>query len=286
MASEKPTATTAATTAFCADKIEAFGKHLWIDGNGKITAGNGTLDAPRPNAFSLIEIADCPGSTAVCRTSCYVHGLRKHAPDTHALYVHNSETLRDILENDWPAWGWVREFATYINAHCRGGFRWHVSGDVFSRKYAVFISRVVTATDPVPHWIYTRSFQDEEIIAELVGIDNLVVNLSADRENYAAARQVAERHRLRVCYMTTDGIVPNTLQPGDVIFPDYNLRGGNFAGQDWFGALPSRYKAMVCPVDYHGKAENRRCGPCDRCMKQRGPSVDALGGPLGFAGHE
>jgi hypothetical protein len=59
--------TTAATTAFCSarlggpmypDDAEDF---LWLDGNGKITWRNGTLDDPSPNAFSIVQIEDCPG---------------------------------------------------------------------------------------------------------------------------------------------------------------------------------------------------------------------------------
>lgn len=72
---EKPSSTSAAATAFCGHKLTIpgldDGHHLWLDGNGKITAGNGTLDDPKPNAFSLVEIEDCPGSTPSCRTACY-----------------------------------------------------------------------------------------------------------------------------------------------------------------------------------------------------------------------
>jgi hypothetical protein len=72
---------------------------------------------------------------------------------------------------------------------------------------------------------------------------------------------------LRLCYLTGDGKVPDDLTDGSVIFPDYNLRGGTRAGQEWFAGLSPQYKSFVCPVDFRGKAENRRCGPCDRCMQ-------------------
>lgn len=247
------------TTTFCADRLEGPGGYLWIDGNGKITAGNGTLDAPKPNAFSLVEIEDCPGSTPTCRKSCYVHGLRKHAPDTHALYVHNSKQIRRILRRRPTTWALL--LAEYIADNCRGGFRWHVSGDVFSRDYAEWIARVCVESPEVDHWIYTRSFGP--IIEPLLEVvENLAINISADKDNAVAAMDYADVHGLRLCYMSTDGRIPIPLHDGDVIFPDYRLRGDT----DWFATLSPDYKSFVCPVDMWGKAENRRCGPCSRCL--------------------
>lgn len=269
---EKPSSTSAAVTAFCAHKLTApsLDGHLWIDGNGKITAGNGTLDNPKPNAFSLVEISDCPGSTPTCQKACYVHGLKKHAPETHALYQHNSQTIRSILacRDLFTKIDWALCMASYIEANCQGGFRWHVSGDIFNRDYADFIYCVVANSKTVRHWIYTRSF---DFVADLVPLSterggNLAINLSCDRDNYDAAFQTAIKHNLRLCYLTHDGKVP-LLQDGDVIFPDYALRGGTPEGQAWFAGLGATYKSYVCPVDYHGKAENRRCGPCSRCLK-------------------
>lgn len=270
---EKPSATSAAVTAFCATKLEGPGGFLWLDGNGKITAGNGTLDNPKPNAFSLVQIEDCPGATATCKLGCYVHGLQKHAPDTHALYVHNSKEIRRILsapDDHVTAWKWAHVLADWISANCAGGFRWHVSGDVFSNDYAEFIAAVCSYSPKVRHWIYTRSFEFVPTL-HMASVrrrgGNLVINLSADVDNHLAARQCSRDYDLRVCFMSTNGgWLPSTLQDGDVIFPDYALRGGTPEGQAWFAALGPRYKSFVCPVDFHGKAENRRCGPCSRCM--------------------
>jgi hypothetical protein len=280
--------TTAAKTAFCAEKIVGDdGRFLWVDGNGKITAGNGTLAAPKPNAFSLVQIADCPFATSICAKSCYVHNLEKHAPDTHALYQHNSGTIRNILENrlvqhpdvkpgdagqfipgDSPK-QWARRLGTWIAKNCDGGFRWHVSGDVFSYRYAGWIVAVCQASPKVRHWIYTRSFK---FVGLLSVAKNLTINLSCDAENYKEA--VGCRHdlgltgeRVRLCYLTHDGHVPADLPRDSVIFPDYELRGETEAGRQWFDELHPQQKKMVCPVDYHGKSERRRCGPCDKCIK-------------------
>lgn len=265
---EKPSGTSVASTAFCTVELKGPGGSLWIDGNGKITAGNGTLDDPKPNAFSLVQIKDCPGATPTCKESCYVHGLEKGAPDTHKMYQYNSRMIRDILVDDSMAREWARIMADWISENCPGGFRWHVSGDVFSRDYAYWIVEVCGLAPKVPFWIYTRSFQYAPILhlASTARGGNLAVNLSCDRDNYVSAMVTSLQFNMRLCYLTRDGKVPDSMSRENVIFPDYALRGGTLEGQEWFAGLTPHQKAMVCPVDYHGKAENRRCGPCARCL--------------------
>jgi hypothetical protein len=281
----------AATTVFCAERIEGppdSGDHLWVDGNQKITASNGTYDAPTPNAFSLVQVEDCPMSTPTCRASCYVHGLEAAAKATHDLYRHNSRTLRAIFEErdadgqllgynaDQPAgrW-WARTLGRWIAEHCRE-FRWHVSGDIFDGTYAWWIARVCEESPAVRHWIYTRS---HPLSAAFVGVGNITVNYSVDADNYAAAIPYYLAHAgvgspVRLCYMATgDGRVPDDLPPGSVIFPDYSLRGkrgGSPAEQRassvWYQSLPGKKRRMICPVDFYGKSENLRCGPCRKCI--------------------
>lgn len=264
--------TSAASTAFCAEAVPGPDYPddpedvLYLDGNGKITWRNGTLEAPRPNAFSLVQIEDCPGSTPSCRASCYVHGLEKHAPDTHALYRDNSVRIRRILADAEHADTWADTLGTWIASHAAGGFRWHVSGDVFALDYAQWILAVCRASANVRHWIYTRSFW---AVSTLTIAPNLTVNVSADRDNWREAAACRDANPgTRVCYMTTgDGWIPDRLlRYGDVVFPDYGLRDGTEQGRAWFAALAPWEKQLVCPVDYVGKAEERRCGPCPRCL--------------------
>lgn len=263
----RPSETSARMTAFCTAEVKGPGGSLWIDGNGKITAGNGTLKDPKPNAFSLVQIEDCPGATPTCKASCYVHGLEKHAPDTHSVYRENSRMIREVVNGANPT-AWASLMGEWIEANCKGGFRWHVSGDIWSVAYAEWIADVCAHSPSVRHWIYTRSLAFVDGIHAFIFKEtpNLTVNISCDTDNYAEAKEVAERQGLRLCFLTQDGEVPLNLRPGDVIFTDYNLRGGNEAGVKWFDAQPAEYKKMVCPVDFHGKAEERRCGPCMKCI--------------------
>jgi len=278
----------AGSTTFCAAKIEGPGGYLWIDGNQKITAWNGTYEDPKPNAFSLEAQAvvnresswhleagheHCPGSTSVCRASCYVHGLEKHAGETYALYRHNSTEIRRILaSSDRDAWAAV--MANWISANAPGGFRWHVSGDVFSQAYAAFIAAVCTRSPDVHHWIYTRSF---DMVEPLVDLDNIALNLSCDRENFEAAiafKQVTETRQLstplQLCFLTDehDASIPE-MPYGSVIFPDYALRGRGLKDPTesaWWQDLTQEQRKMVCPVDFFGKSPASRCGPCRKCL--------------------
>ena len=289
---------TASTTQFCATVIEGpEGTSLWLDGNSKVTAWNGTFDEPMPNAFSLEaqavvdrerdpqwlgENEHCPGSTPTCRKSCYVHGLEKHAKATYELYRHNSTMIRRILADESLTTKWVIAMADHISSYCKGGFRWHVSGDVFSAEYAEFIERVCKRSFDVVHWIYTRSF-DPKILGPLFNAStanggNLALNLSCDKDNIREAVLAADyfshmshEEPLRLCYLVeaVDPIVPSDLKPGDVIFPDYDLRPRSVedpTAHPWWASLTLNQRKMVCPVDAFNKSETRRCGPCSRCM--------------------
>lgn len=265
--------TSAADTEFCAEKIEGPGGHLWVDGNGKITAGNGTLLEPKPNAFSLVQIETCPMRTPSCEKACYVHNLEKHAPETHDLYKHNTEMIQSILDmGDPDISDWVNTFASWMDENTAGrDFRWHVSGDVFSERYAWFIATVCRYASSTNHWIYTRSFP---LINPLLHVDNLELNLSADKDNLWLALHYHNETGKRVCYLAAEPdseagwgklAADISLLPDDsVIFPDYPLRG---KGRLWDGLTP-RERKMLCPVDAFGKSETNRCGPCTRCLKR------------------
>ena len=163
---------------------------------------------------------------------------------------------------------WAEVLAAWIRENCRGGFRWHVSGDIFAPGYARWIADVCRRSIEIDHWIYTRSFDFLQPLAGISTVNggNLAVNLSCDADNYERAKSKVPIYGFRLCYMTTDGTLPDDLPDGSVIFPDYALRGGLATGADWFAALSAQYKSFVCPVDYHGKTEQRRCGPCARCL--------------------
>src|SRR3989344_401625 len=142
------------------DMIASDGSQLafYFDGNGKITRENSPFDKPVSNAFSLVQVQDCPFATSLCKSVCYVHKLEKAEEGIHAAYKHNSIVIRQILEREI----WFRDsvfaFSDWIRQNCLRGFRWHVSGDIISEKHALFIKEVCSNAPSVPFWIYTRSF--------------------------------------------------------------------------------------------------------------------------------
>lgn len=252
--------TTAASTDFVSTRLDGPGwYYLYLDGNQKISGWR-----PTPNAFSLVQVKDCPGSTPVCRASCYVHHLEEHQPQIHDLYRHNSQTIRSILLDPATASGWARCLGEWIteNAPREIGFRWHVSGDVFSPEYAAWLVLVCEHSPDVRHWIYTRTL---EAVPDLITAENLTVNVSADDDNYVLASLVARRYNLRICYMGTRYCVPVTLRKGDVLFSDYAYR----RDLDWLVRQPKSNQRAICPVDFLGKSEEHRCGPCQKCIRPR-----------------
>lgn len=256
------------------------GEMAWfVDGNSKITVGNGSYAEPKPNAFSLPAASvewdkpydspalppACPGSTSICRGSCYVKGLAKHDPELYGLYTQNLRVLQALLDlgGAYADHG-ADVLAKWIRTNAPAGFRWHVSGDVLNVDHAAWIADVCELAPDVPFWIYTRTL-------DVVGIlmtPNLAVNISADRENLEAARRVAYEYGARICYLSDDGHVPE-LPEGSVIFPDYDLRGRNLpepTSAPWWQGLTHEQRAMTCPTDFFGQSEAHRCGPCTKCL--------------------
>lgn len=268
-----PVVSSAAATDFVHVSIEGpDGVVLHIDGNQKISGWAN----PIPNAFSLVQIEDCPGSTPTCRSSCYVAGLEAAAKSIHDLYRHNSKTIRMIIGSPHASM-WAILVAEYITEKCQiSGFRWHVSGDLFSAEYTGWVAEVVARSPDVQHWIYTRSFM---FTAAFVGLENITINYSVDRDNYEHALPFVAAHAgvdssVRLAYLVTDdGAVPSDLPPGSVLFPDYSLRGtrGEIPSiqresSAWYRGLTPAQRRMVCPTDFYGKSPVRVCGPCTKCI--------------------
>ena len=70
---------------------------LYIDGNSKITVGNGSYDDPKPNALSLPHISTCPGATEQCMEACYIYGLQDNAPEVYKKYMQNERVIHRFL---------------------------------------------------------------------------------------------------------------------------------------------------------------------------------------------
>lgn len=242
---------------------------FWFDGNGKITVGNGTFSVPRANAFSLVQVEDCPSATSICKEVCYVHRLEKNEATVHRHYRENSKKIREILKDTMYQYTVRDAFAGWIQTNAPLGFRWHVSGDIFSLEYAWFIRSVCLKARPVPNWLYTRSFQ---YLGPLADVRNLVVNLSADKDNFESALEAHKKYGFRLCYLTVEGEIPHHLPKHSVIFPSHALRGIKLlqpTDAPWWKSLSQEQRRMVCPPDFFGQSEKMRCGPCNKCLTKK-----------------
>jgi hypothetical protein len=244
------------------------GLSLWVDGNSKITWGNGTYESPAPNAFSLPHIATCPGSTPRCRASCYVGNLKLHAPEVYRLYELNELALHTLfMAGGGRMLNAAEMLADWIITNAPGGFRWHVSGDVFSFRHANWIKMVCELAPRVNFWIYTRTLAAVPILVEA---GNLAVNVSVDRHNWVEGSNVALDNGARLCYLVSeiDEVLP-ALPEGSVIFPDYPLRGRSLpvaTDAPWWQQISIEQKRMTCPADFFSQSEANRCGPCKKCL--------------------
>lgn len=258
-------------TRFASQEVDFAGFKFTLDGNSKVTAGNGSFEEPAVNSFSLRHVLDCPQATETCKSTCYVHGLKANKPALWDAYERNAMELRRMLDSSWRAQvDAANDFGWWIRDNAPAGFRWHVSGDIISKDHADWIGGVSNIAG-ASAWIYTRSFSaianaEEFWYARTRG--HLAVNLSADEDNYTAARRLHDYMRCigdeppRICYLTLDGTFPDDLPDGSVIFPSYELRGD----QEWWRAIGKRARRMVCPPDFFGQSRSLRCGPCRKCL--------------------
>jgi hypothetical protein len=245
---------------------------FYFDGNSKITLKHRAFDDPSANAFSLVQVSDCPFATPTCSSVCYVHGLEKKRGDVHEKYEHNSRTIREVLKSPEYRECVVPAFANYIFYNAPHGFRWHVSGDLYSLEYTKFVAEVSAKCDRMC-WIYTRSFC---YIPELIKVQNLVLNLSCDKDNYEEAYALNLQYGLRLCFLAlTPKEIPRAplqkpLPVGSVIFPSYDLRGRDLDKPTealFWQQLSLEERKMVCPADFFGQTHYTRCGPCTKCLK-------------------
>jgi hypothetical protein len=239
-----------------------------IEGNSKIS---GTQ--LQPNAFSLPAGLTCPGSTEACRAACYAtdgEHPTKLTSELRRQYEQNFETIETILKlPDRERSAEATALGGWISENCKDvGFRWHVSGDVHSFDYALWILKVCASSPSIQHWIYTRTLP---LVSVLTRASNLEVTVSADVDNYRLARLSwrCQIGTVRFSYLWRGESIPTDLPPCSVVFPDYSQR--NSAAR---GSIPGA--ANLCHADFYGQSDVRRCGVCTRCGNPLHPRRLAL----------
>lgn len=194
--------------------------------------------------FSLPAIITCPGSTETCRDLCY-------ACKTKSIF--NSSTVQTRYWKNY-IFSQRSDFAeVMINTLKKLGinyFRWHVSGDIYSIKYALNICLIIKNTPSIKHTIYTRSWREEDVESILFRISDLKnINLwySCDRDT---GYPVCIPPGVRLCYLQVKhNDIPDYKV--DLFFRDHQL-------QDV--VIKNINGTLVCPVE-NGITQTT----CDKC---------------------
>lgn len=166
------------------------------------------------NAFALpaghpSDGGSCPGVTSEC-ANCYAAGLESWAPGFRRGVSANLDGLRHLYACGGDR-AVRRAFVDVVRAseHAQRSagvaspvFRWHSDGDIFASWYASAIRAVCRDTPGVDHWLYTRSLS---LVRYLMPCPpNLRAYVSADRDNWRKASQVAERYGLPLAVLADD----------------------------------------------------------------------------------
>lgn len=128
----------------------------------------------------------CIGATDWCRLYCYAQQGFYMMPSNQAKYAEQTALLRDDP-------GAYEAQLTWEVAKLRPGsvFRFATSGDIMSAEHARIIGRVVQSRPDVSFYLYTRSWQDQGVRAELTKLRklaNLTVWASTDPDTGPAPR--------------------------------------------------------------------------------------------------
>ena len=158
------------------------------------------------NSVGFMPIQTCPFATESCTKVCYVEKTFRYpavkkvlSKNTEGLFFLDCTVLsphRLTSQLRGLVWNSLRQrerrlakldkfSKEYKRLKQRGHiFRWQWSGDVVSANHAKAIYTVSQEFPATSFWLYTRSFP---YVKHLVGLDNLHVYLSVDRDNHIQA---------------------------------------------------------------------------------------------------
>src|SRR4051794_28192296 len=147
--------------------------------NGKTAKIANSFGLPAGSAHS------CPGATATCERVCYAGKLEKLYKGVREVLVDNLEALtgRDRAGMALLIAEMIDDFREDCERTERRGavvprdFRIHWDGDFFSLDYAGAWADVVRADPDIRFWVYTRSFNPEQldVLPVLAGLSNFTV---------------------------------------------------------------------------------------------------------------
>ena len=156
----------------------------------------------------------CPDQTDYCGSICYAGKLEKIYKGVSAVLLHNWELLSsaDYATAVELLSAMVADFRREsLKRSAPLVFRIHWDGDFFSGVYVSAWAKVIRTFSDVQFWAYTR-VPSAAIFLHSQKLKNLSLYFSADRDNVAVAKTLAERG-INVAY------VGDTFSDGKTQFP-------------------------------------------------------------------
>lgn len=164
-----------------------------------------------PSANSLIANAfglpagrqySCRGMTSYCGEICYAGKLERVFKGLLPKLMENWELLQACADQS-AIEALLEEMVQDFEYECKKYsadrlFRIHWDGDFYSDDYARAWRAVIQRHPETQFWTYTRV---ASVVPILIGLDNLSLYFSADRDNKEIASQLREKHGVNVAYL-------------------------------------------------------------------------------------
>jgi len=146
------------------------------------------------NTFGLPALVSCPGHTEWCAEACYALALQNF-PGVRNLVQENWEIVSPHLNDTDTLHAMLSAMLSECSIeYVRAGipqdewvFRHFWDGDIPSAAFAQAIRRVAEDFPEFQFWLYTRTFK---AVPLLMGVSNLAVYLSIDKDNVLDAVRV------------------------------------------------------------------------------------------------
>ena len=120
----------------------------------------------------------CKGCCKGCKGNCYaVKSAIRHHNSCIPAWADNTVLARENMNE------FFHQLDVFFADNIVSVFRWHVSGEFFSKEYMEAVYRFCAKHEDTKFYVYTKRFQWVEELDNLKP-DNLVVNVSIWHNNY------------------------------------------------------------------------------------------------------
>lgn len=201
--------------------------------------------------FSLLALETCPGSTEICRASCYATKRFFKMGNVRRAHRRNWEASQ---ESDF-----VSKMIDEIRQMELELLRVHVAGDFYDEEYVRKWIKIAKACPEVSFYTYTRSWREQELVPALMQLSmvkNFTLWWSCDKETDAIDGRPPVVPGIRVAYMQAEHgeLIPEYT---DLVFR---------VKRDTIEKFVDGH--MVCPAE-NGIKPKTHCDQCAMCWTDK-----------------